>query len=172
MIERLDIEGFGVNKKLSLEFGQYVTTIIGKSYEGKSWALRGLKCVMTNNPAGLSCINWDLDKYKIRLFIDPALAEIPDNLFEKKTDEAGAYLVKPPDDAGVKGENDCRLVMLHARENDFCCLIGIDDKLGFFRGAYFRLIDVYGLDVVVDRCVHEAWADEVYFDAQVSRFNA
>lgn len=70
ILKKLDIEGFGANKKLSLEFSPNVTTIIGKSYKGKSWALRALKNIMLNEPAGTSYINWNSDKTRIKLLID------------------------------------------------------------------------------------------------------
>jgi len=70
MIEKIQIRGFGANEKLDVEFGPNVTSIIGKSFIGKSWLLRALKWVMRNKPAGNSYINWDSDEAKVRLSVD------------------------------------------------------------------------------------------------------
>ncbi len=72
MIEKIQIRNVGTNEKLDIEFGPQVTTLIGKSYIGKSWALRALRKVALNKPAGTSYINWEDDKNiaKIRLAID------------------------------------------------------------------------------------------------------
>ena len=70
MIERLQIRGFGANEKLDVEFSPTVTSIIGKSYDGKSWMLRALRWVCRNKPAGEAYINWDSDEAKVRLSID------------------------------------------------------------------------------------------------------
>ena len=69
-LEKLQIRGFGSNKKLDIEFSPNVTSIIGKSFEGKSWALRALRWVSLNKPAGTAYINWDSDEAKVRLSID------------------------------------------------------------------------------------------------------
>jgi len=70
MIEKLQIRGFGANEKLDLEFGPNVTTIVGKSFIGKSWSLRALKWVNLNKPKGDSFINWDSKEAKVRESID------------------------------------------------------------------------------------------------------
>lgn len=70
MIEKLQIRGFGANEKLDVEFSPNVTSIVGKSFIGKSWMLRALRWVMRNKPAGDSFINWDSDEAKVRLSID------------------------------------------------------------------------------------------------------
>lgn len=70
MIEKLQIRGHGTNKKLDISFSPYVTTIVGRSYIGKSWILRALRWVCLNKPAGDSFINWDSNEAKGRLSID------------------------------------------------------------------------------------------------------
>lgn len=70
MLEKIQIRGHGANEKLDIEFGPNVTCIVGKSFTGKSWALRALRWVCLNKPAGDSFINWDSDEAKIRLSID------------------------------------------------------------------------------------------------------
>jgi len=70
IIEKIQIRGFGSNEKLDVEFSPTVTSIIGKSYRGKSWLLRALRWVMLNKPAGDKYINWDSDEAKVRLSID------------------------------------------------------------------------------------------------------
>jgi DNA repair ATPase RecN len=70
MLERVQIRGVGANERLDIEFGPNVTSIIGKNFQGKSWALRALRLVMLNKPAGDSYINWDCDEAKVRLSLD------------------------------------------------------------------------------------------------------
>lgn len=70
MLEKIQIRGFGANEKLDVEFSSNVTSIVGKSFEGKSWILRALRWVMWNKPAGDAFINWDSDEAKVRLSID------------------------------------------------------------------------------------------------------
>lgn len=70
MLEKIQIRGFGANEKVDVEFGPYVTSIIGENFRGKSWLLRGLKWVCKNTPAGDAFINWDCDEAKVRLTID------------------------------------------------------------------------------------------------------
>jgi hypothetical protein len=68
-LEKLQIRGFGANKKLDIDFSPQVTTIIGKSFIGKSWILRALKWVARNKPSGDSFINWNSIKATVKLFI-------------------------------------------------------------------------------------------------------
>lgn len=70
MIEKIQIRGYGANKKLDVEFSPTVTSIVGKSYKGKSWLLRALEWVCRNVPSGDAYINWDSDEAKVRLSID------------------------------------------------------------------------------------------------------
>jgi len=67
MIDKLEIKNYGSNKKIDVEFSPTVTTIVGKSYEGKSWILRALRWVVRNKPSGQSFINWDAEKASVRL---------------------------------------------------------------------------------------------------------
>jgi len=70
MLENLQIRNFGTNKSKDIEFDPNVTTIIGRSYIGKSWILRALRWVALNKPAGDSFINWDASEAKVKLTID------------------------------------------------------------------------------------------------------
>lgn len=70
MIEKLQIRGFRVHKKLDLNFGPGVNYIVGRNYAGKSTVLRAIEWVARNKPAGTSVINWDSSKATVRLFID------------------------------------------------------------------------------------------------------
>lgn len=71
-LEKIQIRNVGTNEKLDVALSPQVTTIVGKSYIGKSWLLRALRLVALNKPAGDSYINWDDDKNiaKVRLSID------------------------------------------------------------------------------------------------------
>lgn len=69
-LEKLQIRGFGANEKLDIDFSPQVTSIVGKSFIGKSWMLRALRWVLLNKPAGDAFINWDSDEAKVRLSID------------------------------------------------------------------------------------------------------
>jgi len=88
MLEKLQIRGFGANKKLDLEFSPTVTTIVGKSFRGKSWILRALKWVMRNQPSGDSFINWDSKESKVRLSVDNKRIV---RKRDKKSNSAGSY---------------------------------------------------------------------------------
>ncbi len=70
MLEKIQIQNVGTNEKLNIELSPEVTTLIGKSFIGKSWILRALRLVALNKPAGTSFISWDTDKAKIRLAVD------------------------------------------------------------------------------------------------------
>ncbi len=70
MLEKLQIQNVGTNEKLDIELSPEVTTLIGKSFIGKSWILRALRLVALNKPAGTSFISWDTNKAKIRLAVD------------------------------------------------------------------------------------------------------
>ena len=70
MLEKLQITNHGTNESKVIEFDSNVTTIIGRSYIGKSWILRALRWVSRNKPAGDSFITWDADEAKVKLTID------------------------------------------------------------------------------------------------------
>jgi len=65
MINTLSIRNYGSNKRVDIKLNRYVTCITGESYTGKSWILRALRCIALNKPSGISCINWDAEKYRI-----------------------------------------------------------------------------------------------------------
>jgi len=70
MISKIQIRGFRKHKKLSIEFGPNVNTIIGPSYAGKSALIRALRWTAVNKPAGVSFINWDEKQTAVRLTVD------------------------------------------------------------------------------------------------------
>lgn len=72
MLEKLELRKFQLHKKLNIEFSPTVTTIIGRSYSGKSAIIRGLVWPMRNTPSGTSIINWDKENQKAisRLYFD------------------------------------------------------------------------------------------------------
>ena len=68
--EKLQIRDFRLHKKLNIVFGEGITTIVGPSFAGKSTAVKALKWVGTNQPAGDSVISWDADRASVRLVVD------------------------------------------------------------------------------------------------------
>lgn len=56
MIESIDVSDFQNHRRLKVEFAPGVTAFTGKSFSGKSAALRALKWVLTNRPAGDSFV--------------------------------------------------------------------------------------------------------------------
>ena len=70
MINKIEIRNYSTNKKLDIEFGPNVTSLIGSSYAGKSAALRALKWNITNKPSGDNFINWDAEKTSVRITFD------------------------------------------------------------------------------------------------------
>lgn len=70
MFEKLEIRGFSTNKKLDVEFGPGVTSIVGRSFKGKSASIQALRWVCLNVPTGEEFINWDFDKVAVRLSLD------------------------------------------------------------------------------------------------------
>lgn len=67
MIKNLSIQNFGSNEKLDLKLDRHITCITGESYTGKSWALRALKWVVQNKPAGIRYITWDSKKASVTI---------------------------------------------------------------------------------------------------------
>ena len=61
MISKVQIKNFRQHKKLELEFGPGVTTIIGESTVGKSNMMRSIFWTALNKPSGDKMINWDDD---------------------------------------------------------------------------------------------------------------
>jgi DNA repair ATPase RecN len=70
MIESIIIRNFRLHKKLTIEFDPQVTTIIGKSYAGKSTIIRALKWACLNRPPGMSVIRWGSKYAKAILKVD------------------------------------------------------------------------------------------------------
>jgi len=70
MLNKIEIRNYSTNKKLDIEFGPNVTSLIGSSYTGKSAALRALKWNITNKPSGDNFINWDAEKTSVRITFD------------------------------------------------------------------------------------------------------
>lgn len=70
VLKSLFIQNFRLHKKLKIKFGPNVTTIVGKSYAGKSTIVRALKWVCLNRPAGTSVIRWGEKQAKAVLRVD------------------------------------------------------------------------------------------------------
>lgn len=70
MIDKIQLRDFGTHRKLDIEFGPYVNSIIGTNFQGKSTILRAIKWVVLNRPSGDSFINWDANKASVRLITD------------------------------------------------------------------------------------------------------
>ena len=69
MIDKAQLRGFRKHKKLNVEFGANVNSIVGSSYAGKSTLIRALDWCINNQPPGLNVINWDMDRAAVRLTI-------------------------------------------------------------------------------------------------------
>ncbi len=70
MIESLILNNVQIHKKLKIEFGPNITTIIGPTDAGKSAVIRALGLVLTNKPNSKSFVTHGEKQYKITLNID------------------------------------------------------------------------------------------------------
>ena len=70
MLKSLSIRNFRLHKKLKIVFSPNITTLVGKSYAGKSTAVRALKWVFLNRPTGTSVIHWGAGEAKVVLKLD------------------------------------------------------------------------------------------------------
>ena len=70
MLKSLTIRNFRLHKKLKIVFSPNITTLVGKSYAGKSTAVRALKWACLNRPAGTSVIRWGAKEAKVALKLD------------------------------------------------------------------------------------------------------
>jgi len=70
MLRKLLIHNFGLHKDCTIRFSPKITTIVGKSYAGKSTIIRSLKWVCLNRPAGTSIIRWGASEAKVNLYAD------------------------------------------------------------------------------------------------------
>jgi len=70
MLKSLTIRNFRLHKKLKIVFSPNITTLVGKSYAGKSTAVRALKWVFLNKPTGTSVIRWGASEAKVSAKID------------------------------------------------------------------------------------------------------
>jgi len=70
MLKSLSIRNFRLHKKLKIVFSPNITTLVGKSYAGKSTAVRALKWVCLNRPTGTSVIRWGAGEAKVTLKLD------------------------------------------------------------------------------------------------------
>ncbi len=70
MIKSIHLRNFRLHKNLKVEFDQNITTIVGKSYAGKSTIVRALRWVCLNKPPGTSVIHWGEKECSVRLKID------------------------------------------------------------------------------------------------------
>lgn len=70
MISGIEIRKFRTHKKLDVELGPGVTSIVGESFDGKSTIVRALKWVALNYPAGDKMIMWGEKNVSVRVSID------------------------------------------------------------------------------------------------------
>lgn len=70
MLSSISIRDFRLHKRLDITFDPNVTTLIGKSYAGKSTVVRALRWVCLNKPAGTGVIRWGAKRAKVILNID------------------------------------------------------------------------------------------------------
>jgi len=117
VLEKIQIRGFGANKKLDIDFSPNVTSIIGKSFEGKSWALRALRWVLLNKPAGDAYINWDSDEAKVRLSIDKK------KVIRTRSKSVNSYKLSGKKEPYVAFGNDV--------PRDIAELVNVSDKINF-----------------------------------------
>lgn len=69
MIESLYIQNFQIWKKLLIEFDA-INMIVGPSMRGKTAILRALYWIVMSRPSGISIINHDADKCRVKLTLD------------------------------------------------------------------------------------------------------
>jgi DNA repair protein SbcC/Rad50 len=69
-IKSLRLQDFRLHTLLNIEFDPQVTTIVGRSYAGKSTIIRALKWVCLNKPAGSSMIRWGEKRARVSLTLD------------------------------------------------------------------------------------------------------
>lgn len=70
MIKSIHLRNFRLHKNLKIQFDRNITTIVGKSYAGKSTIIRALRWVCLNKPSGTSVIHWGEKECHVRLKID------------------------------------------------------------------------------------------------------
>lgn len=70
MIDKVEILNFTTQKKCDIEFGPYVTTLVGSSFTGKSTILRAIRFACMNKPSGDKMISWGKEKTRVRVTID------------------------------------------------------------------------------------------------------
>ena len=75
MLEALQVRNFQCHSKLSIEFDEHVTTIIGPSDVGKSSVIRALRWACTNNPSGDAFIQDGKTRCGVRLKVDGKAVE-------------------------------------------------------------------------------------------------
>jgi DNA repair exonuclease SbcCD ATPase subunit len=75
MIQQLVLRNFQGHRKLVLEFGKRVTSIVGPTDAGKSSVIRALTWVMCNQPDGDEFIHWDAKRAKVTLLVDDCFIE-------------------------------------------------------------------------------------------------
>lgn len=70
MLKSAELFNFRLHKHLKIDFGTHITSIVGKSYSGKSTVVRALKWVFLNKPSGLSVVRWGAKQTKVIVKID------------------------------------------------------------------------------------------------------
>jgi len=70
MLKSINLEKFRLHKNLKIVFDPYITTLVGKSYAGKSTVINALKWVNLNKPTGTSIIPWGAKQAKVSIKLD------------------------------------------------------------------------------------------------------
>lgn len=70
MLKSLTIRNFRLHKKITIDLDPHITTIVGKSYAGKSTIIRALKWLCLNKPAGMSVLRWGSKQARVSLNVD------------------------------------------------------------------------------------------------------
>lgn len=86
VLERIEYQNFQRFKTYVLELDPHVTTIVGPTDHGKSTALRGLRWLCFNRPAGAAFIRFGADRSRVTLAVDGRAVRR-----KKKRQGGGAY---------------------------------------------------------------------------------
>ena len=87
MLKSISIRNYGSNRRLDIDLDEQITCLTGESYTGKSWAIRALKWVSLNRPAGISFIRWGSKRSIVTVTTDKH------SIARKRSKAENAYVV-------------------------------------------------------------------------------
>lgn len=99
MLKKLIIRNYGLHKKLIIKFSPHITCLVGKSYAGKSTALRALRWVMLNRPAGSKIIRWGSKLARVSLFHKEDESNYQFKTTRKRSNSINEYRINLEDEA-------------------------------------------------------------------------